>query len=768
MADNEATEQADYDPSIDKESSKAWLNLITDAEKALQDWQDRADKIDKIYADGNRLSATADRQFSLFWANLQVLAPSVYSRPPVPVVVPRFRNRDPIRRTASELLERVTNVQFEMEDVDSTMRLIRDDLVRVGRGVAWVRYEDKLKREKKNERLCLEHVDRRDFLTSPARKWEEVDWVARRAWLSKEEMKERFEKYSQDAYESAAYNSVKRDERDRGHRDPIEKAGVWEIWCKSEDRVVWVTDGVEDLLDDDKPHLDLDKFFPCPKPAYSTVQPGSLVPVPDYVYYQDQLAEINELTGRISALASAVRVKMFYPGGGEKGDVLETAMRMNDDSAMMIPVSNWAAFGSGSADILVPFPIDMIANTIKVCVEIRKQLIDDVYQITGLSDIMRGLTNASETLGAQELKSQYGSVRIRDKQDELVRIARDLTRLSAEVMAENFDKKTLLDMSQMDLPTDAEIKKQVKEITDQQKEIADAAKKQVADAQKNPQIMAQAQANPEEAQAMLQQLQEQANQQIQQLGEQAQKVGETVTIDQVKKLLDDQRLRPFMFDIETDSTIAPDENAQKQRATEFITAVGGFLNQAISAVQLVPQTATLMADTLKYVASQFRAGRELDATIDEFADQMKEMASAPKPNPEADAAQAQQQVEAQKLAMEQQKLAMQQEAHKADIETKQAIANADIQNKRALTEHEAMLLDRKYGEEIQSVMVKRAEGQEQHSQNMQKNTLEIEKLRLSNENIAIKGINDQVSAQQQLVLNAESAVQKASEKKDAD
>jgi hypothetical protein len=755
MAENVTTE-AEFDP----ESSQAWLGLIADAEKALSDWQTRSDKIDKIYADMSRAAVSADRQFSLFWANIQVLAPSVYSRPPVPVVVPRFRSRDPIARTTSELLERVSTVQFELDDVDSTMRLIRDDLVRVGRGASWVRYEDKLKKGKKNERLCVEHVDRRDFLHSPARKWQEVDWVARRAWLTKEQMDKRFgEKKS----EGAAYNVVNRDERDKGHRDPIEKAGVWEVWCKSEDCVVWVAEGVDKPLEKCDPYLDLEGFFPCPKPAYATTQPGSLVPVPDYVYYQDQLSEINDLTARISALTGALQVKGFYPGGGEIGDAVETAMKNMDNNAIMVPVSNWAAFGNGG-DTIIWLPIDQIATVIKICVEIRKQLIDDVYQITGLSDIMRGLTNASETLGAQELKSQYGSVRIRNKQDELVRTARDLTRISAEIMAENFDRKTLMDMSQMKLPTDGEIKKQVKEITDQQKEISNAAKKQIADAQKDPQIMAQAQANPEEAQAMLQQLQEQANQQIQQLGEQAQKIGETVTIDQVMELLNEQRLRPFILDIETDSTIAPDENAQKQRATEFITAVGGFLNQAITAVQAVPQTATLMADTLKYVASQFRAGRELDATIDEFAENMKQMASQPKPNPEADAAQAQQQVEAQKMQMEQQKLQMQQEAHQSDLQMKQALTQADIENKRALTEHEAMLLDRKYGEEIQSVMVKRAEGQEQHSQNLQKNALEIEKLRLSNENLAIKGINDNMNAEQQRVLNAESAAQKASEK----
>lgn len=757
MADNVTTE-AEFDP----ESSQAWLDLISDAEKALSDWQTRSDKIDKLYADMNRTAATSDRQFSLFWANLQVLAPSIYSRPPVPVVVPRFRNRDPIARTSSEMLERVSSVQFEIDDVDGTMRLVRDDLVRVGRGASWVRYEDKLKKGKKNERLCVEHVDRRDFIHSPARKWQEVDWVARRAWMTKEEMRKRFDG---DAYKDAAYHAVNRDERDKGHRDPIEKAGVWEIWSKSEDKVVWVTEGVDTLLDSSEPYLTLDNFFPCPKPAYSTVQPGSLVPVPDYVYYQDQLAEINELTARISALTGALQVKGFYQAGGEIGDAVEMAMKNMDNSAIMVPIANWAAFGSGG-DAIIWLPIDQIASVIKMCVEVRKQLIDDVYQITGLSDIMRGMTNANETLGAQELKSQYGSVRIRDKQDELVRTARDLTRISAEIMAENFDRKTLMDMSQMKLPTDAEIKKQVKEITDQQKAIAAQVQKQIKDAQQDPQMMAQAQANPEEAQAMLQQIQEQAQQQIQQLGDQALEIGETVTIDQVMELLKEQRLRPFVLDIETDSTISPDENAQKQRATEFIGAVGGFLQQAISAIQVAPESAPLMADTLKYVASQFRAGRELDTSIDEFADKMKERASQPQPDPNAAAAQAQQQEMQAKLQMEQQRMAMEQQKQEAEIQAKQALTNADIESKRALTEHEAMLLDRKYGEEIQSIFVKRAEGTEKHSQELQKNALEIEKLRLSNENLAIKGLNDQVSANQQLVLNAESAAQKASQNKD--
>ena len=87
----------------------------------------------------------------------------------------------------------------------------------------------------------------------------------------------------------------------------------------------------------------------------------------------------------------------------------------------MIPVSNMAAFGNG--DPIVWMPIEEIAGTIAGLIEMRRQVIDDVYQIVGLSDIMRGSTEAEETLGAQQLKSQYGSIRIRDKQYELVRVA---------------------------------------------------------------------------------------------------------------------------------------------------------------------------------------------------------------------------------------------------------------------------------------------------------------------------------------------------------
>lgn len=629
-------------------ASKPWLSMITDAERTYQTYQDKCDGIDSLYADLEKLSNVGrDRQFQLFWANISVLGPSIYSRPPIPVVVPRFKDRKALPRLASELLERSAVVGFELEDIDQVMRLVRDDITISARGVPWLRYEASGAGDKFKERVCIDHCDRKDFVHDPARKWKDVDWVAYRGWMTKSEMRKRFKKASGDAYKNATY-SKRKDDKDAD--DGKLKAGVWELWSKSQDKVVWVTDGCDVVLDQGAPHLNLEAFFPCPKPAYATVQRRTLIPVPDFLFYKDQLEEINELTARIGALADSLKVRGFYPAGaGDIGDAIEAALKSTVDNQVLIGVSNWSMVGQGGVkDMIVWLPLEMVATTIKELVALRKELMDDVYQITGLSDIMRGQTEASETLGAQQLKSEYGSVRIKDRKDEMVRVARDITRIAAEIMAENFRPETLLSMSQLEIPTDAAITAQAAPMVAQLKQL----QAELSKAQADPEIQQLAKANPDQAKQIIGQVQQQAAG----LQGQIKKLEETPTIEKVMALLREQRVRPFVLDIETDSTIAPDENAQKQRATEFVTAIGTFMKNTLPMVQTVPQAAPLAAETLKFMASQFRAGRQMEGIIDEFADQMAQFASQPKPpDPkqekeaaDAKAAQLKQQTDSQK------------------------------------------------------------------------------------------------------------------------
>jgi len=644
--------------------AKPWLDMIKDAEKCLQTYQDKCDNIDKLYADLEKLSGeNTDREFQIFWANLEVLKPSIYARPPVPVVVPTFRNRKELPRKAADMLERSLVASFRVERIDEVMRLIRDDLATNARGAVWLRYEANQSEDGQiDEKVGYDHVDRKDFLHDPARKWREVEWVARRSWLTRKAGIDRFGEAFLDA--DFKERTTDKDDEYKGEK----KAAVWEIWHKTENVVVWVSPSMDTVLDIQPPFLTLEGFFPCPRPAYGTVMRSKLVPVPDFLYYKDQIEEINELTARISALSEYLRMKGFYASGAEDiGAALETAIKQQDNNALLIPLPNYTALGGTAIkDSIAWMPVVEVANTVKELIGLRQQLIQDVYEITGLSDIMRGATNPNETLGAQELKSQYGSVRVRDRQNELIRVALDMAQIAGEIMAENFQPQTLLAMSQMDdLPTQAAIQQQVQAIV-----------MQVQQVQQNPQAVQLAEANPEQAKQLLQQAQQQV-----------QTLQNTVTVESIIELLRSQRMRPFILDIETDSTIQPNEDAAKQRASEFITAVGGFLQQAVPLVQQVPEATPMTMAMLRYVAGQFRAGRELDGVIDEFASKAEQMASQPKPpspeqmkvEQEAKAAQADMQIKQGEMQLKMQDMQMKHQSEMQQSRVDLAQAQADLQ-----------------------------------------------------------------------------------------
>ena len=100
-------EDDEFNPAVEPKSAKAWLNLLQESEDAFEDWNNHCDNIDKQYANLERLAQMArDKEFQMFWANCEVLKPSIYAKPPEPVVVPKFKDRRPVYQQASEVMER--------------------------------------------------------------------------------------------------------------------------------------------------------------------------------------------------------------------------------------------------------------------------------------------------------------------------------------------------------------------------------------------------------------------------------------------------------------------------------------------------------------------------------------------------------------------------------------------------------------------------------------------------------------------------------------
>ena len=684
-----------------------YRDMLEKAEKEFKEWNDAADKAKNAYASLDRLRklAKGDAEFQIFWANMEVIKPSVYARPPVPIVTPAFKERDPLVRTASEVLERLLIANMRKTDGHKQLCLVRDDLTLYARGVLWVEHKTT---GYNGECAQAEHLLRQNFLHDPQANWQLVNWVARAGFFTMDEAKAAFPAKHID-WGDVDFKTKDTDTPDSYDVEKVVK--IWQIWDKRSELVTWIAEGCDVILRQGPPPLKLRTFWPCPEPAYATKEPESLMPVPDWLFYADQVEEINRYTRRINNLVDQLKLKGFYEAGAENvAQALQTALNDHNDK-VLVPISGLSAI-EGNRDLVQWLPLDQIVQAVSSMVEIRAQLIQDVYEITGISDIMRGQTEASETLGAQQLKTQYGNVRIRSRQEEMVRIGQEAMEIAAEMAAENFEQQTFVDMTRVKLPTDAELQEQIRaqlmQIEQQALAQAQQARQQPPQAQPG-----QPQQPPPDPVQMVQQAEQQLIAQAEQ----------EITWEKVVAFLRDNRLNAFAMDIETDSTIQADEQQEKQNRTEFTTAVTSFLSAAGELVAGAPETGPLIGELLQFATAPYRPGRQMEATIDELVEKLNAKAKAAaeqqgQPSPEqiqaqaeakkiADEGEAKKAEAAAKAQAEQRKAAedefkraqaakdadakraaeMQAKAKLADDEVKRAQAKEAAANERAAAEH---------------------------------------------------------------------------------
>jgi hypothetical protein len=676
----------------------AWLSEIERAfnGEGMSKYNDRCRIIRKRY----RYEGSAfvrSRKYQLLWSNIETMKSAVYSKPPHGTVSRRYRDSDPVGRVATEVLERAINFSFDASNFDGVFKQVRDDFLLYGRGCARIYYEPEYETEddlnediedaedtnptsrlrtrgaaasdnggakpglsksagdgtESKQSLAFENVrirfvQRADFRHQQARTWEEVQWIAFRAFLTRAEVTERFGK---EIGEQIGLDSdpSETEDNEKAASNPAAKEGakatVWEIWDKAKNQVLWIAKNWPDVLEEGEPYLLLDGFYPCPRPAYGTLTPDSLVPVPDYVFYQDQCEEIDQLTARIGALSDSLKLVGFYPAGpqGEGSPEVEKALSPGFENKL-IAVHSWSAFkeGGGGGVPVIWLPIDQVIKILEGCVTLRKQLVEDVHQITGLSDIMRGATDPQETEGAQQLKAQFGGTRIRDRQQEIARFCRDVSRLCGQVIAMYCSPTTIMKMTNMNLPTRQDVM------------MAQLAAQQQAQRQAAMMAMLQAQGGMQNGQAVGGLAQgpgingpqrppapmggSGANDNALPQGgggalstgfpgapSQSSPVNLGPTQEDVFGLLKDALIRRFKIDIENDSTISGDESQERQDRSQFIEAVTKFMEAWGPMVIQKPELGPLAGQLLLFGVRAFRIGRELEETIEETTEKLKSL-----------------------------------------------------------------------------------------------------------------------------------------------
>ena len=459
-----------------------YLNIVSQYDNEFKKWEARSEKIVKRYRDDNRSQHTNETaKFNILWSNVQTLIPAVYAKLPKASAERRFGDNDPVGRVASEIIERALDYEIEhYPDFRATMRYAVEDRFLGGRGSAWVRYEPHVRtldipedglqvtedidnepadegaenpenqdytageaepqEEIEYECAPTDYVHWKDFGHSVARTWEEVTCVWRWVYMTREALTERFgEKMSKKIPLDSGPETLKTYGQSNKERT---RAKICELWDKETGKVYWFTKNYNELIDERDDPLELEGFFPCSKPLYSTTTSDTLIPVPDFVLYQDQANELDILSDRIDGLVKALRIRGVYDASQPALQRLLT----EGDNNTLIPVDKWMQFSEkgglkGAIDIL---PIDELANALLNCYRARTEIKAQIYEITGISDIIRGASAASETATAQQIKGQYAGLRLRSMQEEVALFASELIRLKAQVMCSKFQPQTIL------------------------------------------------------------------------------------------------------------------------------------------------------------------------------------------------------------------------------------------------------------------------------------------------------------------------------------
>lgn len=584
------------------------------------------------------------------------------------------------------------------------------------------------------ESTPVDFIGWRDFMTFPARArtWREVTAVCKLVYMSRDQMIKRFGK--------TVGKQIPLEKDNRGHRDlnttmqaqEQDKGQVYEIWNKEDKTVYWVAIGYDYLLDRKEDPLGLENFFPTPAPLYANPTNNTLVPVPDFIQYQDQAIQIDELTQRIAMLTKTCKMTGLY--NAAQKDIQRVFNESVENE--LIPVDDWSAFAeSGGIESnwsLMPVKdIITIINELMVC---KQKQIEEMDRLTGINDIMRGTSDARETLGGVRLKQNSTGTRLTSRQNEVARFARDTVRIMADIMSQHFSPQSLIEASgalyeeglgpddmpdlttlQNPSPPPGPSPPQLGALPPPPGTGAPPMPPQGAPmGQPRPPMPGMPMGAPPSP--MMQRPMggppspppPQGGMPGQNVvpfrppgvpqggspmggpnGMPPQSPGPPPVDPMMAKmkalqriaasisLLRDQKTRGFRVDIEVDSTIFPDAAQEKQERTEFLTAVTTFLQNSMALGANAPEIIPLMAKMLQFGVRGFRVGRDLESAIDEFTDQAVVMSKEliqkrdTQPNPEM-----------LKAQNEQTKGQVQLISAKTKAQSEQASASAEIQRQQ--------------------------------------------------------------------------------------
>lgn len=644
-----------------------WKKQIESAKNANDKYFNKAKECEKEYtAEG--------KNYNIFYSNVQTLDSNLGINNPKPDIQRRFLKKidsDLLRSNTYAEVARILSGAVEyVVDVSKVDSIIKKDIHNdnvVGRGVAWIEYNPTIEADENgveyiaNRDVHLTSLKYDEYLCSTAECDSDIWWKARRHLLSRKDIYERFG-YSADDRELQYKPS---DDNDT----VLNRGEVWEIWDRNEKKRIFIllTHKNHELLEEKDDPYKLECFFPCDELCFIH-ENNSIIPVPEYMLYKKQADLLEETSKKIAQISDAIKY-IVVSGSQDKSVSNQITAARNGD---VLTIQSNGAVNSIS-EMLTVVPVDAAVNTIQYLEDLKERTKNSIFEITGISDLMRGLSDPRETAKAQQIKGMFGSLRFQDKQNMVQEHRKRIYRIIAEIIAEHYDEATLAEMTCTYLPTK------------EQKLTLDAE---------------------------IQGLQAQGKEVSQDLIDKYNGMVNMPTWDEVMNILRSDRLRNYTVDVETTAT-AFDDHEQQTEAVDSIANT--YVQVAQMADQLSPAFLKGFIPIMRMKLSNCKLSsaisRQMEEALDEaYKEVDSEAKQPPQPTPEQQKLQADMQLESAKLESEKQR----------------ALLDQQVEMKRLDIEHVKVLNETKYKEA--EIAIKQQEADRKEAELQAQIYLEQEKL----------------------------------------
>lgn len=432
-----------------------WDSRIAKAEKFLEDSRTHGKKVYARYQDkrdDGSAGSNGLKRANIFYSNVNTLKESLFNSLPKPDVSRLHRGdfEDDASRVAALIMQR--GLQYEVQcavDFKQAVRYAILDRLVPGTGQVWIRFDVDTREEAMmegeapstvaiggTECMYIESVYWEDFIYEPARNWPDVNWAGRRLELSKDEV---VEKWGEDVLDKLAMVKSKGTEN-----TPKEitdnKFSVYEIWDKRTKMVYHISKGLDKPLDERPDPYKLRGFFPFPEPLMANVVTSAYLPVTDYHISQDQYNQLDVLYARIAMIIEAIKVAGLYDASSP-----EIGKMLQGQENQLIPVNDWAMFveKGGAVGGVQWYPVEQVVTVLQALQAQYEAIKDILFEVSGMSDIMRGSTNQYETAAAQQIKAQFASVRMNGYQRDVGEFVTSILNIMGEIMVQLYSDEKL-------------------------------------------------------------------------------------------------------------------------------------------------------------------------------------------------------------------------------------------------------------------------------------------------------------------------------------